>query len=546
MRLLHRPDLLACLPLAAFAFAGFAGAQERRASNTGDSATMSIARSVGKDLTRFSQEGHIAAGPDAESLLLCTPREALLVFKAKNSADRSVPAGTVRLTGLKLPPGVDYQLRLWNPAEQDDIAARQITIHRDGEAQFLLPQFDGPIVALIEPRRIGVPAAQGVPDAPGSGNPVAFTKIVLTHEYLSDGIDVGDINRDGDLDIVSGPYWYAGPEFRERAALYPPERLVPEQSPSNSMFSFVHDFSRDGWPDVLVLGRVHLHAAYWYENPGTDEGAPWRKHFAFERVRGESPQLVDLDGDGTPQVICHWEGSWGWIEPHPQQPRRPWRFVPISPPADWPQFYHGEGVGDLDADGQLDLLINDGWFSRGGHDSSAWRFTENRFSQGKGGAQMFVDDVDRDGDKDVITAIDAHGYGISWFERISAEDQPRFQEHPIMGTREQIAQFGAAFSQPHALAYADIDGDGLSDLIAGKRVWAHGPTGDVEPSAPPVVYWFQRTLEPDGIVRFIPHQVDDASGVGTQIQAVDVNADGRTDILTASKLGSFLFLNSAH
>lgn len=371
---------------------------------------------------------------------------------------------------------------------------------------------------------------------------VKFQKIVLTDAYYCDGIQAGDINRDGHTDIVAGPFWYAGPTFQEAHAFYPAEKLPPEVSPSNSMFSFVHDFSGDGWLDILVLGRVHKHAAYWYENPGQHEAA-WKKHFAFERVRGESPALVDLHGDGHVQVICHWDGQWGWIEPNEAEPRRPWRFQPIGEKGDWPQFYHGEGVGDINGDGRTDLVINDGWYEQPSERNTLWKFHAQKFSTDRGGAQIFCDDVDEDGDTDVITALNGHEWGLAWFEQVDVEGKRTFRQHTIMGNRSEEAQYGVAFSQPHALDLADINGDGKKDIVIGKRRWAHGPEGDVEPSAPPVVYWFERTLTKDDEVKFVPHRIDDNSGVGTQIQATDVNGDGRTDVLTASKLGSFLFLN---
>jgi len=89
---------------------------------------------------------------------------------------------------------------------------------------------------------------------------------------------------------------------------------------------------------------------------------------------------------------------------------------------------------------------------------------------------------------------------------------------------------------------ADIDGDGLSDIVTGKRRWAHGPTGDVEPNADPIVCWFKLNRTPEG-VKYTPHIIDRNSGVGVQIHATDVNDDGRVDVLTTSKLGTFLFLN---
>ncbi|MCA9057130.1 MAG: VCBS repeat-containing protein [Planctomycetaceae bacterium] len=373
---------------------------------------------------------------------------------------------------------------------------------------------------------------------------VVFQRLQLTDRYYCDGVTAADIDQDGHVDVVAGPFWYAGPEFRSAHEFYEAVPLPPEKSPSNSMFSFVHDFSGDGRPDILVLGRVHLHSAVWYENPGTADQL-WTPHFVFERVRGESPLLTDLDQNGQPELLCHWDGCWGLLRPVPEHPYQPWTFTAIGENEDWPQFYHGEGVGDVNHDGRPDIILNDGWYEQPEQmsDDQFWPFHRHLFSADRGGAQMLIDDVDQDGDADIISALNAHGWGLAWFEQQTTDDRVSFQEHLIMSDHDREAEFGAAFTQPHALALADIDGDGRQDIITGKRMWAHGPAGDIEPDADPVVYWFQQTRNEQGDLRYVPHLIDRQSGVGVQIAIVDVNQDQRPDVLTASKLGVFVFLN---
>ena len=371
---------------------------------------------------------------------------------------------------------------------------------------------------------------------------VRFEKIVLTEQYFCDGLNAGDFNRDGKMDVVAGPYWYEGPSFKVRHEFYAAEPQELEKIPSNSMFSFVSDFNGDGWPDILVLGRVLHHEAFWYENPGK-AGGLWKKHFAVHRVLGESPQFIDIDGDGKPELLAHWEGRWGWWAPDRADPTKPWVFTAVTEKGDYKEYYHGEGVGDINGDGRLDLILNDGWWEQPAVRGQPWIAHPFVFSKDRGGAQMYAVDVNGDGKNDVVTAMNAHEWGLSWFEQIKGKDGSiDFTEHRLMGTRAEEAKFGVAFSQPHALTMADIDGDGLPDIVVGKRRWAHGPTGDVEPMATPVNYWFQMKRDGKGGATFVPHLIDDASATGTQIVAIDMNGDGVPDILSASKLGVFVFI----
>ena len=372
---------------------------------------------------------------------------------------------------------------------------------------------------------------------------MTFEKRVLTDKYYCDGVNCGDINRDGNMDVVAGPFCYLGPNFAKSIEFYPAEPHEPAPSPSNCMYTHVCDFNNDCWPDILVVGRVHKHCAYWYENPRGKPG-PWQRHYIFERVQGETPPFADLNNDGRPEIVCHWEGRWGWLAPDWTKPTKPWSFHPITEPGDYGRFYHGEGVADINGDGRNDLLLNEGWWEQPAEGAlqKTWVYNEFRFAK-RGGAQILVDDIDNDGDADVITALDAHGWGLAWFEQVCDARKIAFKEHKIMGDRSEEERFGVAFTQPHALDLADIDGDGLNDIVVGKRRWAHGPKGDIEPNAAPVIYWFRLVRNSEGTVRYEPHLVDDNSGVGVQVTAADVTGDGAVDILAASKLGTFVFVN---
>jgi hypothetical protein len=249
-----------------------------------------------------------------------------------------------------------------------------------------------------------------------------------------------------------------------------------------------------------------------------------------------------VDGDGKPELVAHWENRWGLIQPDWRNPTNEWRFKPITAPGKFHHFYHGTGIGDVNGDGRLDLLLNEGWYEQPADRAAEWMRHEFKFHE-KGGAQIFAYDVDGDGDNDIITALDAHGWGLAWFEHVKEGSVITFKKHVIMGSREEEEKYGVAFSQPHAMVMADINGDGLPDLVTGKRRWAHGPTGDVEPMADPVVCWFELKRSPNMPPQFVPHLIDHQSGVGVQIAVTDMNGDGRPDVLTSSKLGAFLFLN---
>src|SRR5690625_4726909 len=194
----------------------------------------------------------------------------------------------------------------------------------------------------------------------------------------------------------------------------------------------------------------------------------------------------------------------------------------------------------------MDFMMADGWWENPGtlwDGVTPWPF--HPFDFAPGGAQMHAYDVDGDGLNDVITSLDAHGWGLAWYRQTRDGDEISFEQHLIMGEALADNTFGVRFSQPHALDLVDMDGDGVKDLVTGKRFWGHGPMGDSEPNAPAVLYWFKLTRNGDGSGDFTPYLVDDNSGVGVEVATGDISGNGSPDIVVSNKKGTFVFLNKS-
>ncbi len=363
----------------------------------------------------------------------------------------------------------------------------------------------------------------------------------LSDKFHCEGAHLADLNKDGKMDIVAGPYWYEGPDYGKHHEFYPAKEVDPHGY-SQHFFTFTHDFNGDGWTDILVLGFPGAES-WWFQNPGPSSAQThWPRHVAMKVTDNESPTFTDLTGDGKPEIVCSVNGYFGYAVPSPSDPTQPFIFHKISDPSAGGKFTHGLGVGDVNGDGRMDLLEKSAWWEQPASLSGDPVWVKHPFTFSPvGGAQMYAYDVDGDGDNDVITSLAAHGYGLVWYEQIRKDGQVTFQDHLIVGSKSEDNPFGVKFSQLHALEIADINGDGFKDIITGKRWWAHGPKGDVEPDAPAVLYWFELSRK-EGKARFIPHLVHDDSGIGTQVVTGDVNGDGKPDIVVGNKKGTFVHI----
>jgi hypothetical protein len=388
----------------------------------------------------------------------------------------------------------------------------------------------------------------------------------------------------------------------ERIAGYEGARGTGDHVELNEIFLHVVDLNGDGWPDIISIGypadvwKVDRPAAVWYENPGPEglaAGTPWKMHLLAEDVYGQSMTYVDLFGDGDPVLVALSggrsgvaSGRMGYFRRPADDPTETWSFHPISWPVDEFQWYkHGLGVGDVNGDGRKDVLDSDGWWEQpeSVDGDPVWTYHPYPFNLGPdqikvnlyrgpddplrvamlydvdsegvptpmaiyGGSQMHVEDLTGDGRADVITSIVAHGYGLAWWQQFADDSRPGeilFRRHLIINREPHESPYGVSFSQMQAVAFVDVDGDGLKDIVTGKRFWSHTRTGDPESDFPAVLYWFRQVRHSDGRVEFVPHLIDDDSGAGSQIVVADLDGDGVTDIAVANTKGAFVFLQIA-
>ena len=411
------------------------------------------------------------------------------------------------------------------------------------------------LALLLCPMPDGLTARYG-----GQAERPTFKRIQLSDQFWSEGANVGDLNNDGIKDVISGPWWWQGPDFAKRHEYYPAAatfqlKLGPmttitvpgfegalgqENKYSDNFFAWTHDFNKDNWNDILIVGFPGT-VTSWFENP-KGAGTHWRRHDVFSTTDNESPAFADLTGDGNPELVCITGGRYGYAAPDWRDPAKPWTFHPLSPDNKYGKFTHGMGLGDVNGDRRLDLLEKNGWWEQPASlaGDPVWRFHAQPF--GAGGSQMHAYDVNADGLSDIITALEAHAFGLAWYEQYRDGANIRFRQHVIMNKEPGENKYGVKFSELHAIDLVDIDGDGLKDIVTGKRFWSHGRTGDPDRNSPGVLYWFKLARTGNGSVDFIPHQIDNDSGVGTQVVVTDINGDGLPDIVVGNKKGTFVHL----
>jgi len=265
---------------------------------------------------------------------------------------------------------------------------------------------------------------------------------------------VGDLNGDRISDVLAAGtdgniFWYESPSWKKHT--------VTTKGGGWSTMAKIGDIDRDGDADFAISDWYQDKRLVWFENAGQDA---WKMH-PIGPPNAHDVELVDLDKDGDLDVVTRretYEGASGemieiWLQDKPDK----WKHVTLPCPA-------GEGlhVADVDQDGDSDIIISGRWYENtGAPDPGKWVEHVYTTTYDLPSAFPWLADINRDRVPDVVlTPAKPQGkqrYRLSWFEGRKAAGL--WTEHIIADNLETLH---------HSIHVEDMDLDGDLDVITAE------------------------------------------------------------------------------
>ena len=323
-------------------------------------------------------------------------------------------------------------------------------------------------------------------------------------------ITAGDMDQDGLQDIISGGSWYKNPGS-------PGGEWVRETigEPLNNMAA-VYDFDGDGLLDVLGTmgqGSDSNPRFVWAHNNGSGSFSVLGNIDPGDGDFLQGVAVGSLEAGGALKVGLSWHTPGYGVQmlSVPAQPLTDtWTIEQISASSQDEAL----SLGDIDHDGDQDLLLGTRWLENGGpswiehilHDTNGAPYGESDPDRNR------LADINNDGRLDALVGYEAISVPgkLAWYEQGEVATGI-WQEHVI-----------ATVVGPMSLDVADVDQDGDLDVIVGEH--------NLDDPASAHLFVFENV---DGIgTQWQEHVVYQGDEHHDGAQVIDIDNDGDLDIIS--------------
>ncbi|MBX7138309.1 MAG: VCBS repeat-containing protein [Oligoflexia bacterium] len=284
------------------------------------------------------------------------------------------------------------------------------------------------------------------------------------------GVGAGDLNGDGQIDLVAGSHFNRIHTYLSRDLGMFTESVMP--SPDGYVNANIKDLNGDGIPEIIMLGNER--AGIEIFEPGGDQGIIPKSHMLEGNI-GRDIRIVDMNKDGLPDIVA----SFGRIGVMVllQTAAGTWTAVPAEGLKSETSEFRSLDVGDVNNDGWPDLALNGGFaglFKPNGPDVYLSNGEKGGWSPALTGLKHFkrpaegvaLADFDGDGNLDLIAGgnpsedTNNKAYGLFLFRGDGR------------GHWELIEDSGlpkSGLPRPYGIVARDLNGDSHPDLVV-----AHG------------------------------------------------------------------------